>query len=191
MKGQECARGGQVSARLTGRRSVRVSSRLVRCCIAVASRAAQRHRAAGARTRLNIVGTDGPYTSASIRPTRSGRAAPTLLASPASAAARFAATVDLPTPPLQLLTPMSAPTCLSDSGALCPMKERGLRRLVRITGGPAAHGREETVSAASARSSSRCGHAPLKNSKLNDTSPPAEIESCCTSTSDASSTRPS
>ena len=66
-----------------------------------------------------------------------------------------------------------------------------LRRLVRITGGPAAHGREETVSAASARSSSRCGHAPLKNSRLNDTSPPAEIESCCTSTSDVSSTRPS
>ena len=69
--------------------------------------------------------------------------------------------------------------------------ERGLRRLVRITGGPSAQGREETASAASAHSSSRCGHAPLRNSRLNDTSPPLEIESCCTSTSVESSTLPS
>lgn len=69
--------------------------------------------------------------------------------------------------------------------------KRGLRRLVRITGGPSAHGREETASAASAHSSSRCGHAPLRNSRLNDTSPPLEIESCCTSTSVESSTLPS
>lgn len=67
------------------------------------------------------VGSDGPCTSASSRPTRP----PMEL----SAKAKLAATVDFPTPPLQLLIPMSAPTWRNDGGALFPMNELGLAML--------------------------------------------------------------
>ena len=59
------------------------------------------------------MGTVGPYTSASIRPTRAPVSA--------RATARFAATVDLPTPPLPEPT---AITCLTPgrSGPLAPLR---------------------------------------------------------------------
>mmetsp|Transcript_22287 Transcript_22287/g.47000 ORF Transcript_22287/g.47000 Transcript_22287/m.47000 type:complete len:203 (+) Transcript_22287:1197-1805(+) len=90
-------------------------------------------------------GSDGPCTSASSRPTR----APLL----ARAHARLSATVDLPTPPLQLLTATSAPTLLSDAGACLPMNDGGVASLRRISL-PVAHGMLSIASAAALRSAS-------------------------------------
>src|SRR5689334_7803072 len=53
-------------------------------------------------------GTLGPYTSASMRPTRAPDAA--------SATARFVATVDFPTPPFPLDTAMTRPSSGYETG---------------------------------------------------------------------------
>mmetsp|Transcript_5441 Transcript_5441/g.15266 ORF Transcript_5441/g.15266 Transcript_5441/m.15266 type:complete len:211 (-) Transcript_5441:390-1022(-) len=113
----------------------------------------------------SICGSDGPQMSTSSSPTRRPRAA--------SAKPSCAVMVDLPTPPLQLLMPTSAPTCRSDGGALEPINERG-RESVDSTLLRRAHGRASIAAAAAASTAPRL-IAPERNSSLT-----ATVASGCT-----------
>ena len=88
-----------------------------------------------------IIATLGPYTSASIRPTRHPSAC--------IASARFTATVDLPTPPLPLAT---ATICLTPAMRArlrhsCRRSRRGRRRLLdlHLDGGHTRHRRDRRL----------------------------------------------
>ena len=123
-------------------------------------------------------GSDGPCTSASRRPTRPP--------SSASAKARPAATVDFPTPPLQLDTPISAPTRCSDTGALWPMKDRGSLTAEETTQS-VAQSWPTSRSRADASIEERCGHAPEWNSRAHSIAPFGRTATVLTVTSSGAS----
>jgi hypothetical protein len=85
-----------------------------------------------------------------------------------SAKAKLAATVDFPTPPLQLLMPMRAPTWRSDGGAAFPIKELGLAML-ELTLLLRTQGSAFIVSAIACSMETRCGQTPPLNSSLTAT----------------------
>src|SRR6266545_2197925 len=107
------------------------------------------------------VGIVGPYTSASMIPTR----APVL----ASARARLAETVDFPTPPLPLATGITFFTDGMSRSLIGPGDPR--TRAVIVTSTPPTPGRAATASRASCRMRSRTGQAGVVSSMVNPTVP--------------------
>src|SRR6266566_3232613 len=107
------------------------------------------------------VGIVGPYTSASMIPTR----APVL----ASARARLAETVDFPTPPLPLATGITFLTDGTSRSLTGPGDPR--TRAVIVTSTPPTPGSAATASRACCRICSRTGHAGVVSSIVNPTVP--------------------
>lgn len=120
-----------------------------------------------------MVGRDGPYTSASRMPT--------LAPIWASVSARFTATVDLPTPPLQEETATTWRTRARPPGrpALSPPPPSpstaggGGGAALIVTSTEPAHGSAVTAAVAARRNSSLTGHAGVVSSRVNATSPRA------------------
>src|SRR6267378_1122383 len=107
------------------------------------------------------VGMVGPYTSASMMPTR----APVL----ASARARLAETVDFPTPPLPLATGITFFTDGMSRSFIGPGDPP--TRAVIVTSTPPTPGRAATASRACCRMCSRTGDAGVVCSMVNPTVP--------------------
>src|SRR2546422_2568580 len=122
------------------------------------------------------VGMVGPYTSASMMPTR----APVL----ASARARLADTVDFPTPPLPLATGITFLTDGMSRSLTGPGDPR--TRAVIVTSTPPTPGRAATASRACCRICSRTGHAGVVSSMVNPTVP-SETRTFFTNPSDTMS----
>src|SRR5437016_9010246 len=118
----------------------------------------------------------GPYTSASMMPTR----APVL----ASARARLAETVDFPTPPLPLATGITFLTDGMSRSLTGPGDPR--TRAVIVTSTPPTPGRAATASRACCRICSRTGHAGVVSSIVNPTVP-SETRTCFTNPNDTMS----
>src|SRR5665213_1369158 len=124
-----------------------------------------------------IIGTFGPYTSASMRPTRRPRFA--------SATARFTDTVDFPTPPLPLEIAMMRPRCgyatgVGAGGTALALGSWPITGSARLFGG-AGGGGGGVVDCEGSFTSTRTSCTPSTRSAACRTSRTSDAGSCASS----------